>query len=236
MAINLYFTTGAGGRWLEQILHLEIFPELNYINFHQPHDRSKDRSKRWCIASHSSTNFDLTYSGEFKFNFFCNHVYKQLHHTITLYEEEYSKWFKKSVACAYGIEKEVAILDKIDFDFGDLLQQPNSFLEQITDLQKKHNQPTITDDKYFFHSRELFLNSCVNTDNYYKNFDSVWWVIFVLGQLMEYNIYPEVDIGLETNYNKVRDFAWKNQDKVSICKNWSNPAGPCLDTILKRKT
>lgn len=233
MAVNLYFTMGAGGRWLEKILHLEKLTHPSYVNFHQQH---VDRSKLWCHASHRSTNFDLTYSGGFKFNFFCNHVYKQLHHTVNLYQEEYSEWVRQTVACAYGIEKDLAMLDKIDFDFGDLIQRPDSFLKKITDLQKTHNQPTITDDSYFFHARELFLNSCVNTDNYYENFDSVWWTMFVLGQLMEYNIYPEVDIGLETNYNTVRDFAWKNQDKVGICKNWSNPAGPSLDTILKRKT
>lgn len=226
--IKIRYPTGAGGQWLSKVLSNYVFTENHYGNFHLPADSWVD------IRHNINEPCDYVYSGVHQFNFFCNHVYKFYHLSLDQFQKsDYSIWFKQIVATSFELEKDQRHNIVPYFKFEDLIFRPNSFYNKIIKVQEDHSQP-ISTLSYFDHARTLFINSCVNTVDYFNNFDSLLWVSFVMGQLMDLSIYPSFDIGIVNNYNAVKDFAWKNYCLVKKYPNWVNSAGPKIYFIERK--
>lgn len=218
--ITIRYPTGAGGQWLSAVLCNCVFNEDNYGHFHGFY-------RSWVRIDHEiSKSCDYVYSGNYQFNFFCNHVYKFYHLELNQFQtKEYNIWFKQLVGTAFELEKDYRYNIVPYFDFGDLIFCPNNFYNKIIKLQKDYSQ-TISTLDYFNHARKLFIKSCVNTTEYFDNFDSILWVSFIIGQLMALSIYPNFDIGNVKNYNEIKDFAYKNSCLVKKYPNWVNLKGP----------
>ena len=219
---------GAGGGWLSKILNYHQFNQLHYPNFHFICDPAY-----FFHASHlSHFNYSVEFSGQYKFNFFCNHVWKFYHLDKNQYKNfPYSQWFKEAVADSFGLCKFCNYTDKPYFDFDDLIYQSDVFYQRVIELQKINNKFVISKE-YFEHARDLFLKSCVNTSLHFNNFESPWWVMFVLGQLMDQAVHPDFDIGNIDNFSKIKQFV---KDNVSHCPpfvNWNNPWGVDIDIKL----
>lgn len=217
--IELRYPFGAGGNWLSKVLSNYNFTSENYKHFHDPF------KSRVNINHNVRDSCDYIYSGKYQFNFFCNHIYKFHHLSINQFStSDYDTCFKKIVGTSFELAKDCQYTIDPYFDFADLLVCPDVFYNKIKKVQHDYQRDESTQE-YFTHARKTFINSCVGTSEYFNNFDSIIWVGFVLGQLMEQSIYPDFNIGLEQNYIRVRDFAWKNRHLVKDFPHWNNPVG-----------
>jgi hypothetical protein len=224
--LRIHFPMGAGGKWLKTVLHNDPLDQASYVNFHMDFPDAN-----WVILSHNNYRCDLALGGAYSFNFFCNQVYKHLHWELDYFSASpYSVWFYRIVIASAGITKLQNQFDRPYFDWHDLLQQPDQFLHNIHQVQAQYNQPQTT-HQWFDHARALFLNSCVNVEPYYNNFDSVWWVAYCVGQLSAVEILPGVDITQPTNFDQIKDFAWQNRHSIPDHDVWVNSHGPSLDQI-----
>jgi hypothetical protein len=226
--LHIKYPMGAGGGWLHKTLSHYQFNQNHYDYFHFKSNKS------WISYSHDNSTIgsQVTFSGRYKFNFFCNHIFKHCHLTEHRYQKSpYNTWFKEAVAISFGLCAWCNYVDNPYFDFDDLLHKPNIFLSKINNLQLINNEFVVSKN-YFDHSRNLFLASCVDTSTYFNNFDSPWWIIFVLGQLMDQELYPAFDIGDQNNFSRVKKFVCDNISRCPEFTNWSNPAGANMNIIL----
>ena len=230
MITKLYikYPMGAGGGWLRKTISHYEFDQTHYGYFHFASNKS------WVSCGHSDSTIgsQVTFSGRYRFNFFCNHIFKLYHLTNNRYQTSpYGIWFKEATALSFGLCKWCNYVDNPYFDFDDLLHKPNIFLSKIVKLQLAKSEFEISKD-YFDHSRNLFLASCIDTSAHFKNFDSPWWIMFVLGQLMDQGLYPAFDIGDQNNFLKVKKFVYDNISQCPVFTNWSYPAGTDMNIVL----
>ena len=68
---------GAGGGWLRKTISHYEFDQTHYGYFHSAFDKS------WVSCGHgdSTMGSQVTFSGRYRFNFFCNHIFKLYHLT-----------------------------------------------------------------------------------------------------------------------------------------------------------
>jgi hypothetical protein len=199
---------GAGGQWLSTAIDQVPLPNKKYINFHLSHTEIgyKINHRHDC---------DLLLSGTYYFNFYANHVYKFFHTSMNFYKTlSYSENWLKSVSAAFWICEFDQFLDRIYFNYNDLINNHDNFYYKIIDCQQLLNKPLLNKDAYTTR-RQQFIDSCVNVDTAVNNFDDMLWVSFILGQLMYYKITPNFSIAEKENYELCQQFAL---DNIRYCK------------------
>lgn len=211
----IYFPLGAGGNWLKSTLIQEPLTNKNYVNFHsKPH-----ACNAWIRLEHQIDNYtplDLILSGTTYFNFFVNHVYKHYHYERNLFKNtEYNYYWPTLIAASYGICKYNKFINSIYFNFDDFIDQSDVFHKKITNLQESVNKSVISYDE-FFYRRAKFIQTCVNIDGLAENFNNMYWVAFVMGQLMIHKIYPTFSIFENYNQDLCKQFAQDNYHKCKL--------------------
>ena len=199
---------GAGGHWLSQAIDIVPLLDKKYINFHRPY------TKNGYTITHSA-DCDLLFSGTYYFNFYANHVYKFFHKSMNFYNTlSYKEVWLKSVAAAFWICEFDRFLDRVYFNYNDLISNHDNFYNKIISCQQLLNKPLLDLNNYTVR-REKFIDSCINVNNAVNNFDDSLWVSFILGQLQYYKIIPSFLIGEKQNYNLCQQFAI---DNIKHCK------------------
>jgi hypothetical protein len=213
----LYYPMGAGGHWLKSTITQVPLEDKHYSHFHE-----LDIEESWIRLQHLDTFSDngLIFSGSYYFNFFVNHMYKCYHSQQNLFDNyDHETHWKLMISVSFGICQSVKNKKYIDFNFDNLIIDPNNFYNTIVDLQKTDNKPIISYDD-FLHRRKKFIDSCVNIDNLIENFDNKFWIAFVLGQLMLHDISPIFSITDPDNQDLCKKFA-KDHYKQCQLKNFS---------------
>lgn len=211
----LSYTGGVGGNWLAKVINQNLILP-NKVNFH--YDRGKNRSIR-LVHELDVTKFDYLYSGSCYFNFFTNCWLKHYIHEQNIFNTiPYEKSLLACVATAMHICKFDQIKDHIFFNFDELVDMPAAFLNKVNQLQTKLGIG-ITGIEDFIKQRDIFISTCVNTLDVYENFDNMYWVCFVIGELMNYNCVPKnFLISLYENQDKCKEFAQENYKKCKLTK------------------
>jgi hypothetical protein len=204
------FPGGAGGNWLNSVINNANITDQNLVNFHQTTSTDKPTISS-IVHSLDINEFDYLYSGTSYFNFYLNVMFKLFYHELNLFKSStYETAFLECVNTARYICKFDSIQNHIFFNFNDLVNHNDQFLNQVHVAQRKYNG-SLTDERQFEKLRFLFLSTMINPSKIYKNFDNMLWVCFVLGQLMNYDIdLPTFTIGDIANQDKCRQFAFEN--------------------------
>ena len=219
------FPNGAGGNWLAATIMRGV--KIADDSMRHWHGES---SQHWDNASHSKVMpfllehetdpayFSHLFSGSLYFNFYLNFVYKFgiIDGQIT---KDYHSRFIDLVNSAKFICLFEELKDRVHFDFDNLLlDDPVDFYNKVTRFQSMIDCNQIS-FKDFKQSRDNFIKSCVNPSNIYENFDNLYWVAFVVGQLMNQNIVPtSFSIFDQNNFELCKQFAFDNYDKCAIRK------------------
>jgi hypothetical protein len=210
----LSFPGGAGGNWLNKVISNQ--PILSgTVNFHYRHYQSH----LFFIHETDTTKFDYLYSGESYFNFYINALLKCFIHEQNIFNAvSYKESFLTCVNTARYICKYEQIKEHIFLNFDDLINSPEVFLGQVNRIQDelKIHCTNISD---FIEYQKTFISTCVNPINLYENFDNMFWVCFVIGQLMNYDCVPDdFIISDPSNQHKCKKFAEQNYHRCKLNK------------------
>lgn len=204
--ITISYPGGSGGNWLKKvILHTPI--QSNKVNFHSIHVDTKI-----CIVHQiDSSKFDYLLSGKCYFNFYLNVLYKYFLTEEKIFDQQdYQTCFLQCVNTANHLCSFDSIYKFVYFDFDHLIQQPQQFHQQLVAFQDNHNfsQTTWND---FELKKSIFEQTCVNPKDVYENWGNIFWVAWVLGQLMNKRTIPkDFDIRSKQNQALCRQFAQEN--------------------------
>lgn len=210
--MKISFPGGCGGNWLSKlILNRSILTDS--VNFH-----SHNRYLRRLTLTHEidPNRFDYLYSGSSFFNFYINVLLKYFIHEKHIFD---NTCYKESLLTCVNTAKFICTFDQIKqhifLNFDDLVSNADVFLDKINHLQEKLQIKLTTADA-FADYRKRFLQTCVNPNTIFENFDNMFWVCFVLGQLMNHNCVPvDFTIFEPSNQNKCKEFAQQN---YHLCK------------------
>ena len=217
--VTIFYPMGAGGAWLKSTLALTPLNNQKYVNFHGwSTNNSHSNQQSWVNLKHTIEDIggsDLIFSGSSYFNFFVNHIYKHYCYEKDIFNKNnYDYYWLTIVAASYGICKYNKFIDVLYFNFDDLIRQPDIFYKKIVELQTNSNKPVIDFDNFLFRQKK-FIYTCVNINGMIENFDNMYWVAFVLGQLMIYKIHPTFPIAKIDNQDRCKQFA---RDNYHNCK------------------
>jgi hypothetical protein len=209
------FPGGAGGNWLAKVLHHSLI-STNSVNFHQPGRHNVLFDLHICHEL-DPVKFDFLLSGTSYFNFYLNVLFKLFHHERNVFEEQsYKDAFLICVNSARFLCKFDNIKHHVYFNFDDLVLTPELFYQKIIQAQSTYKIPVIQRE-YFLAARTSFLNTCVNPKQVFENFDNMFWVTFVLGQLMNQDIVPsEFLIHEYHNQARCKEFAQINYYRCGL--------------------
>jgi hypothetical protein len=222
------FPGGAGGNWLQTVIDNEPITHRNKINFHRHSINSDVR----LIHSLNPTEFDCLYSGSYYFNFYVNVMYKHFYAETDLFtHNNYKEYYTKCVGTARYICLFDTIKDLIRLDFDRLISDPESFYQSL-----QQQVPGWTMDFSDFSNRKTdFFSTFVETENLYENFDSQFWVTFVLGQLMNHDIYPQdFNIYDPSTQHLSSQFAQDNYKFCQLKNNHNFKTGIILPILLEK--
>jgi hypothetical protein len=216
--IKISFAPGAGGNWLENLLCNESLPS-NPVNFHL-HDRTQ--TKKYSIKLFHEldpTKFDYLLSGKSYFNFYLNVIYKCFHHDLDIFNQtDYKTYFLECVNTARFVCRFDQINDHVFFDYDDLIDTPGNFYAQLYKFQIKHSYDTISEEDFLLR-RNRYIDTCVNPATIKHNFDNMFWVCFVIGQLMNSNLAPRDFLMHEyQNQDRCKQFALDNYHQCTLTK------------------
>lgn len=199
------FPGGSGGNWLYNTLTYQTY---NYgsVNFHTSSDK-----KEKLVHEIDPLKFKYLLSGKSYFNFYLNVIYKYFHHDKDIFTEtDYKNYFLECVNTARFLCKFDHIHKHIFFNFDDLISAPDNFYTQISRFQTDNNYQLIPNEE-FLKRRAVFISTCVNPSTIHLNFDNMFWVCFVIGQLMNMDLVPtEFSIYEYQNQDKCKQFALDN--------------------------
>lgn len=205
---------GSGGNWIKKVITGQKIL-LDTVNFHYRENPIPVK----IIHETDVAKFDYLYSGTFYFNFYTNVLLKHYLHEQQLFElVSYESSFLTCVNTARYVCKFDQIKKHIFLNFDDLIDYPDKFIIQIHQLQKKLGVRTTTVED-FINYRDIFIRTCVNTSTVYENFDNMFWVCFVIGQLMDHNCVPDdFVISDYNNQDKCKKFAKENYHLCNLTK------------------
>jgi hypothetical protein len=216
------FPGGSGGNWLLKLINNQLLPS-NPVNFHsheiglQP---SKTQNQRIDIVHElDPTKFDYLLSGKSYFNFYLNVIYKTFHHELDIFcQTDYKTHFLECVNTAKFLCKFDQIYDRVFFNYDDLIDSPNNFYAQLYKFQID-NSCSPTSKKDFLIKRNTYINTCVNPSLIKGNFDDMFWVCFIIGQLMNLDLVPTSFLISEyQNQDKCKQFALDNYQYCKLTK------------------
>lgn len=212
--INISYPGGSGGNWLLAMLVFRPI-QTDSVNFHDY--KTKNNYKIQMIHELDSTKFDYLLSGKSYFNFYLNVVYKFFHNEADIFKQtDYKNYFLTCVNTARYICKYNDLYSQIFFNYDDLITDPDKFYKKLNEFQEV-NQLDKTAHEDFLFRQTTYINSCVNVNGVYENFDNMVWVCFVIGQLMNLDIVPNDFIVFEKdNQQKCIQFAIDNYDKCLL--------------------
>jgi hypothetical protein len=216
--INISFPGGAGGNWLLKLLCNELLSDNN-INFHK-HNFNQIKKYSINIGHELDTaKFDYLYSGKSYFNFYLNVIYKFFHNDKDIFNQtDYKTYFLECINTARFLCKFDQIHDHVFFDYDDLIDAPKNFYTQLYKFQIKHFYDIISEEDFLLR-RERYINTCVNPNPIKHNFDNMFWVCFVLGQLMNLNLVPQDFLIYEfQNQDSCKQFALDNYQQCTLTK------------------
>lgn len=204
---RINFPGGAGGNWLVSVLILE--PESSASRVHW-HDRSVIDNPFY-LEHRLDDEFDLLFSGTYCFNFYLNVLFKK-YLTDRLFGCTYQQRFDKMYEVARWLYDWNSIQGpkKSDFLFDDLIKNHLTFYQSVCRIQQSHNLPCININE-FDRRRDLFLASCVKSDDQFGNLDDMTFVIFVLAWLERQGFYP----------HESTHFVMNHPDNQHLCKKFA---------------
>ena len=97
------------------------------------------------------------------------------------------------------------------FDFEDLLYNPNKFLLHVNQARDEIGVSALALDQFLLR-RDAFLNTCVDTQELYENWDSPIWTLFVVAHLECQGIFSDCDLA-DTAINQ---FAQHNYQHCAV--------------------
>jgi hypothetical protein len=216
--INISFPGGAGGNWLLNLLSNESLSN-NPINFHDHNYAEIKKYPIKLIHELDTTKFDYLLSGKSYFNFYLNVIYKLFHHDRDIFNQtDYKTHFLECVNTARFLCKFDQIYDHVFFNYDDLIDIPKNFYTQLYKFQFE-NSYKITSEEDFLLRRDRYLNTCVNPILIKHNFDNMFWVCFIIGQLMNSDLLPQGFLIHEyQNQDRCKQFALDNHQQCTLTK------------------
>ena len=210
--LTVSFPGGAGGNWLHNTL-LQNTYDPGSVNFHK-HGKDLPLNKDnniLIVHEIDPSKFKYLLSGKSYFNFYLNVIYKFFHHDLDIFNQtDYKNYFLECVNTARFLCKFDHIHKHIFFNFDDLINAPDNFYTQISKFQIDNNYQLIPNEEFLIR-RAVFIRTCVNPSTINFNFDNMFWVCFVLGQLMNIDLVPtEFSICEYQNQDKCKQFALDN--------------------------
>jgi hypothetical protein len=179
------------------------------------------------------SKFHYLFSGKSYFNFYVNVLYKLFHKELDIFNTtSYKTHFLECINTARFICSFDKIFDNVFFNFEDLVNSPEKFYSKLYEFQtvNKFNYSSYED---LVLRQQKFIDTCVNVTGIYENFDSMIWVCFVLGQLMNSDIIPNNFVIFEKiNQQNCMDFAKNNYDRCVLRDVQYFETTVCLPRLL----
>jgi hypothetical protein len=95
---------------------------------------------------------------------------------------------------------------------------PGNFYTQLYKFQIEHSYK-ITSEEDFLLRRNRYVNTCVNPIPIKPKFDNMFWVCFVIGQLMDLDIVPQDFFIYEyQNQDRCKQFALDHYQQCTLTK------------------
>jgi hypothetical protein len=216
--INISFPGGAGGNWLLNLLCNESLPS-DPTNFHKHNYKQIYKYSIKLVHELDITKFNYLYSGKSYFNFYLNFIYKCSHNDLDIFNQtDYKTYFLECVNSARFLCRFDQIYDYIFFNYDDLIDVPENFYGQLCKFQIKNSHDTISEEDFLLR-RDQYIATCVNPATVKHNFDNMFWVCFVIGQLMNLNLVPQDFLIHEyQNQDRCKQFASDNYQRCTLTK------------------
>lgn len=216
--INISFPGGAGGNWLLNLLCKDLLPD-NPINFHKHNYAQIKKYSIELVHELDPTKFDYLYSGKSYFNFYLNVIYKLFHHDLNIFTQtDYKTHFLECVNTARFLCKFDLIYDHVFFNYDDLIDVPDNFYTQLYKFQIENSHNILSEEDFSLH-RDRYIDTCVNPMPIKHNFDNMFWVCFVIGQLMNLDLVPQdFSIHEYQHQDKCKQFALDNYQQCTLTK------------------
>ena len=221
--LTISYPGGAGGNWLLNLLRDEPLPK-NTINFH---DHPLQIKKYFINIVHElePTKFNYLYTGKSYFNFYLNLIYKAFHHDLNIFNQtDYKTHFLECVNASRYICNFDQIYNYVFFNYDDLIDAPNNFYKQLYKFQSLYkfqidNSYEVLSNEDFLLRQRVYVNTCVNPMPIKHNFDNMFWVCFVIGQLMNSDLIPKDFLIHEyQNQDRCKQFALDNYQYCTLTK------------------
>jgi hypothetical protein len=214
--IYISFPGGAGGNWLLNLLQNESLP-VNLIHFHK-HNYTQIK-KVLLVHELDTEKFNYLLSGKSYFNFYLNVVYKHFHNDFDIFNQtDYKTHFLECVNTARFLCKFDQIYDHVFFNYDDLIDAPDDFYTQLYKFQIDNSCDIISKEDFLLR-RNRYVDTCVNPIPIKHNFDNMFWVCFVIGQLMNLNLVPDDFLIHEhQNQDRCKQFAFDNYHRCTLNK------------------
>jgi len=216
--LTISFPPGAGGNWFKRMMFNHQSLPISTVNFHY---RLGHRQNPIVVAHElDPANFDYLYSGQSYINFYLNVIFKCFHHDLKIFTPDtYTESLLTSINTAKLICQFDNIKSHIYFDYDTLVVSPEVFYQSIDTVCNNNNFKVIEYDDFLI-ARSKYIHTCVNPVGVYEKFDNMFWVAFVMGELMSYNIVPtDFDIKEFSNWDRCQEFAFKNYQQCKLKKN-----------------
>jgi hypothetical protein len=213
---TISFPGGAGGNWLASVINFEEY-QKDLAHFHK---HTKNKNYNFVVIHElDPTKFDYLYSGKSYFNFYLNVVYKLFHHDLNIFTQtDYRTHFLECVNTARFLCKFDQIYDHVFFNYDDLIDSPVNFYRQLYTFQKDNSYDICSEEDFLLH-RNMYVDTCVNPIGIEHNFDNMFWVCFVIGQLMNLELVPkDFSIYEYQNQDECKQFALDNYQHCTLTK------------------
>ena len=239
----LCYVPGSGGNWLRRILIRE--PLFHGANFHRDtlgrlgrfHADPIPAGNRMIpgidLVHDYHIKHDYLFSGTCYFNFYLNKLYKFDQVETKFFDHfNYTEWINKCLQTARWILEFERYIDQCNINFVDLVLRPDDFLQQIDKISDRIVMDRLTMEE-FLPMRDRFLETCVNPETVYENWDNLFWVMFVVAELEILGVYPgDFSIGDPDETVRLIEFAKSHyhlctlRDMVPISSNVYMPEWP----------
>jgi hypothetical protein len=231
--INISFPGGAGGNWLLSLLRNESLPN-NPINFHDHNHAEIKKYSIKLIHELDPTKFDYLLSGKSYFNFYLNVIYKLFHHDQDIfYQTNYKTHFLECVNTARFLCKFDQIYNHVFFHYDDLIDMPMNFYTQLYKFQIENSYKIISEEDFLLR-RNQYVNTCVNPIPIKHNFDNMFWVCFVIGQLMDLDLIPQDFFIYEyQNQDQCKQFALDHYQQCTLTKTHDIDTNVFMPNLLQ---
>lgn len=223
----LCYVPGSGGNWLRRILMREpLQPGGNFHRdqlgrlgrFHADPVPAGNRMIPGVDLVHNyNMKHDFFFSGNCYFNFYLNKLYKFDQVENNFFDRfDHTEWVNKCLQTARWVLEFDRYIDQCNINFVDLVLSPDNFLQQIDKISDRIIVDRLTMEE-FLPLRDRFLETCVNPETVYENWDNMFWVMFVVAELEMRGVHPgDFSIGDPAEVSKLIEFAKANRHLCTL--------------------